>query len=65
MNQINKYSCRLMMYLDPGLPGHVPFLHLVASQWATSIVLWSLPAQVDMMPCYFQHHEVLWSTRCR
>lgn len=31
-------------YLDPGLAGHIPFFHLVAGQWASSIMVWSLPA---------------------
>ncbi len=49
----------LMSYLDPGLAGHVPFLHLVACQRTSSIVLWSLPAQVDVLPGHLQDLEVL------
>lgn len=51
-------------YLDPGLAGHVPFLHLVASQRTSSVVLRRFPAQVDVLPGHLQDLEVLWSTGC-
>lgn len=50
------------MYLDPGLAGHVPFLHLVSGQRAASVVLWSVPRQVDMLPSHLHNLEVLGST---
>lgn len=53
-----------LLYLDPGLAGHVSFLHLVANQRTSSIMLWSLPAQVDMLPSHLKDLEVLWSTGC-
>lgn len=39
----------LVSYLDPGLPGHVPFLHLVSGQRTSTVMLRSLPAQVDVL----------------
>lgn len=50
-----------MSYLDPGLARHVPFLHLVASERASSVMLRSLPGQVDMLSSHLQNLEVLWS----
>lgn len=45
------YSRTLVLsYLDPGLAGHVPLLHLVPGQRASSIMLRGLPAQVDLLP---------------
>lgn len=41
---MKEYFGTWITYLDPGLAGHIPFFHLVAGQWASSIMVWSLPA---------------------
>lgn len=52
----------LHMYLHPGLAWHFSLLNLVVGDWTSSIMFWSLPHQVDMVPGHLSHLEVLWST---
>lgn len=60
-----EYSGTWVTHLDPCLAGHVPFFHLVAGQWASSIMIWSLPAQVNVLSGHFQNLEVLRGTWSR
>lgn len=50
------------MYLGPGLARHFSLLDLVVGDCTSSIMLWSLPHQVDMVSGDFSHLEVLRST---
>lgn len=52
----------LHMYLHPGLAWHFSLLNLVVGDWTSSIMFWSLPHQVYMVPGHLSHLEVLWST---